>query len=178
MKTLFNRRNALLFTAGVGALLLGQTLQSRLEGDSPHPAVRALFDAKILRVDGHRYPLELHKGKPLLINVWAPWCAPCVEELPELSTLSQSSVAKSVQFIGLGADNAEHISDFSVKHPVAFPLLVAGAAGIALSKGLGNVSGALPFTALIDASGQVLAKKTGRVSSAEVQTWLAQLPNN
>ncbi len=169
------RRNLILGVSGAGALAAGVFLSSSPVAAPAHPAIEALFEGKVLNVDGKGYPMKSLRGKPMLINVWAPWCAPCVEELPELSALSQASVAKSVQFIGLGVDNAQNISDFSVKNPVLFPLVVAGVAGTTLAKALGNTSGALPFTVLINAAGQPVSQKTGRVSSAEVRAWIEKM---
>lgn len=170
-----NRRHLVLASSGAAALMAGAWMANRTATVAAHPAVETLFDAKALNVDGKPYPLNALRGRAVLINVWAPWCAPCVEELPELSALSQSSSAKSVQFIGLGVDNAQNISDFSIKTPVQFPLLVAGMAGTTLAKSLGNSSGALPFTVLINAAGQPVAQKTGRVHAAEVEGWIANL---
>jgi thiol-disulfide isomerase/thioredoxin len=170
-----NRRNLILAACGAGALSAGAWFANRPIHTDIHPALAALFEGKVLNVDGKGYPIAALRGKALLVNVWAPWCAPCVEELPELSVLSQSSAAKSIQFIGLGVDNAQNISDFSIKHPVAFPLLVAGMAGTQLAKTLGNASGALPFTVLFNAAGQVLGQKTGRVRSDEILGWIAKI---
>jgi thiol-disulfide isomerase/thioredoxin len=170
-----NRRNLILGASGATALSGGAWLASRSAPTDIHPALLALYEGKVLNVDGKGYPIAALRGKAVLLNVWAPWCAPCVEELPELSVLSQSSAAKSVQFIGLGVDNAQNISDFSIKHPVSFPLLVAGMAGTQLAKSLGNASGALPFTVLFNAAGHVLGQKTGRVRSDEIVAWIAKI---
>jgi thiol-disulfide isomerase/thioredoxin len=170
-----NRRHLIIGVTGAAALAAGLWSANRSKPAPAHPALEALFEGKILNVDGKGYPISLHRGKAILINVWAPWCAPCVEELPELSALSQSTVAKSIQFIGLGVDNAQNISDFSIKHPVAFPLVVAGLAGTQLAKTLGNASGALPFTVLFDAKGQPVGQKTGRVKAEEILAWMSKI---
>lgn len=171
-----NRRHLILGATGASALLAGAYFSTRQLANAPaHAAIEALFAGKVLNVDGKAYPMSRLRGQAMLINVWAPWCAPCVEELPELSALSQSTSAKSVQFIGLGVDNAQNISDFSIRHPVKFPLLVAGLAGTTLAKSLGNASGALPFTVLVDNKGQPIGQKTGRVKSEEILEWMKKL---
>lgn len=170
-------RHLLFGAVGAAALGFGVWFSSGGQTTQLHPAVADLFASKIVFVDGNTYPLTKHQGKPLLINVWAPWCAPCVEELPELSALAISPAAKGVQFLGLGVDNAQNISDFSVKHPVGFPLLVGGTAGTAFAKAVDQKGGALPFTALINAQGQIVGQKTGRVTVAEVLNWMTKLDN-
>jgi thiol-disulfide isomerase/thioredoxin len=138
-----------------------------------NPVIESLFKSKILTVQGDNFPMEQYRGQILLVNVWAPWCAPCVEELPELSALAAQT--PTVQFLGLGVDSAQNISDFGIRHPTHFPLVVAGAVGTNLAKALDNKGGALPFTVLIDATGQVVGQKTGRVHTDEIKQWLKKL---
>ena len=176
------RTRIYLAAAGVAALIGGVWVSTRgakqasVPAKTMPPSIEQLFAITLKTSTGADFAMQSLQGKPVLVNVWAPWCAPCVEELPELSAVAASKAASQVAFIGLGVDSADNIASFSQKYPVSFPLLVAGLAGTQLAKSLGNASGALPFTALIDASGQVLAQKTGRIKTDELLLWLAKLP--
>jgi thiol-disulfide isomerase/thioredoxin len=105
---------------------------------------------------GQPQALSKWRGKPLLVNFWATWCAPCVKEMPELVALQKQT--PDVQIIGIGIDNAEKIAEFAVKLHIDYPLYVAGNGAISQLRALGNQVGGLPFTLLVSADGSI--KKT------------------
>ncbi|MGA8513867.1 MAG: TlpA disulfide reductase family protein, partial [Burkholderiaceae bacterium] len=110
---------------------------------------------------------------PLVLNFWATWCPPCVEELPLLEAFYKLNAAKNWQVIGIAVDNAKAVKQFLGKMPLSFPTPVAGLAGTELSRSLGNVSGGLPFTVVFDASGQVALRHIGKLSAAQVDRFTA-----
>jgi len=112
---------------------------------------------------GKQVDMKQWKGKPLVLNFWATWCAPCVEEMPELTALQSELQSKNIQILGIGIDNPASISAFAEKYKIAYPLYVAGMEGSELSRQLGNQAGGLPFTVLVDASGKVRKTYLGRL---------------
>ncbi len=138
---------------------------------TPNPS--ALYSASLPDLSGNPVALSQLKGRPLVANFWATWCAPCVEEMPHLDALSKS--LPNIQFVGIGIDTAANISKFVAKVPVSYPLYVAGHSGIALVRELGNAAGGLPFTVLLDAEGHIFDTILGQVSPEDLQRRIARL---
>lgn len=125
-------------------------------------AAQLLFALNLPDAQGFATGLDQLRGKPLVVNFWATWCPPCVEEMPELSELHQKYRDRGLQVVGLGVDSPDNIRKFSEQRPVAYPLLVAGAGGSELSRRFGNRAGGLPYTVVIDRSGRVTRRIIGR----------------
>lgn len=138
-----------------------------------HTVVTTLFSQTMNDVGGKPQALSQWQGKPLLVNFWAPWCAPCVQEMPELSALAAGS--KSFNVIGIGIDSPSNIADFSAKLKISYPLYVAGLSGTELARQFGNAAGGLPYTVLIGADGQVRKTYLGRLKFDELKRDLAAL---
>jgi len=135
-------------------------------------AARALFALTLADPAGASQSLSQWEGRPLVVNFWAPWCAPCVEEMPDLQRFRDEHRASGLEVIGLGIDSAAHIRQFRDEHRITLPLLVAGAEGSAISSQLGNAAGVLPYTVLIGADGRVQERKIGRIRPEELRRWL------
>jgi thiol-disulfide isomerase/thioredoxin len=123
--------------------------------------------------DGSKLAMQSLKGKPLLINFWATWCPPCVEELPLLERFYNENKAKSVQIVGLAADKPDAVRAFLQKLPLTFSIGITDLSGIALSKSWGNLAGGLPFSVMLTADGRVMQRKMGKLSEDDLKTWLA-----
>ncbi|MDI9332960.1 MAG: TlpA disulfide reductase family protein [Cytophagales bacterium] len=122
---------------------------------------------------GDALQLKAFQGRPLLINFWATWCAPCVEEMPLLDQFHQQERARQstdIHLLGIAADKAESVVKFLAHTPVHFPIALAGFDGIALSKRLGNQSGGLPYSVLIAKNGSILFTKEGQLTADELKT--------
>ena len=140
-----------------------------------NPAVAKLMQTSLPDVDNRPHLLSDWRGKTLLVNFWAPWCPPCVAEMPELVTLQNEMAAKNLQIVGIGIDSPSNIREFSQKHDISYPLLVAGMQGTELSRELGNQAGGLPFTVLLDKDGQVRQTYLGKLNMEKLRADLAAL---
>lgn len=113
------------------------------------------------------------KGRPLLLNFWATWCPPCVEELPLLNRFFNAHKAAGWQVVGLAIDKKSAVDPFLLKNPLDFPVALAGLSGADLGRTLGNLTGSLPFTVIIGSDGNVLHRKMGRISPEDLSAWAA-----
>jgi thiol-disulfide isomerase/thioredoxin len=126
-------------------------------------------------LDGRPQPLAAWRGRILVINYWATWCAPCREEIPLFVRLQQEYAAKNVQFIGIAIDQADKVRDFAKEFKVDYPLLIAGLDAVELSRKAGNKAGVLPYTLVLDRSGKIAASLIGGISEARMRAQLDPL---
>ena len=99
------------------------------------------FDAP----SGETLHLASFRGRPLVVNFWASWCAPCVKEMPQINRFYREFRSLGWQVVGLAVDGPTPVREFLDKVPVSFPIGLAGFEGTELSKSLGNLAGGLPF---------------------------------
>lgn len=113
------------------------------------------------------------KGKPLLINVWASWCAPCIEEMPELARFAARHADNGPQVVGLALDTPDAVLDFLGNVPVYYPIVIETPGPTDASVKLGNTQGLLPYSVLVDAQGRIVKQKLGPFKAGEIEAWVA-----
>lgn len=152
--------------AGVGAGLTWRT--SRRQTQSLSGAEHSFWQQQFAQLDGTMLAADVFKGKPLLLNFWATWCPPCIEELPLIDDFFLENKTKGWQVLALAVDQAAPVARFLARSPLSFSVALAGFPGIEVSKSLGNTVGALPFTVVFDAKGNVVHRKMGKLTVAEL----------
>ena len=175
---------ASLLTSGPGPLLrtqLGQrllgTVLSARAPDTPAGLVVAKQGQPIptlvlTDLKGQRVSLPAaYRGRPLLINLWASWCAPCVKEMPELEAFYRQQHGNGIQVVGVALDDPAAVRSFLGRLAVSYPILIDTPGPQDAGVQLGNTAGVLPYSVLISADGVLLRRRIGPFGPGEIGRW-------
>lgn len=169
-------RAALVAVAAAVALAAGVLVHLTLRSDAPDAAaVSALTVTQFKDLSGQAGSLEQWRGRVLVVNFWASWCPPCLEEIPGLVRIHRELAPKGLQIVGIAVDSADNARKSATQLEVRYPVLVAGMEVIDLTRRLGNRAGALPYTLILDRNGKIVATHLGLISEAELTRIIAPL---
>ena len=126
------------------------------------------------RLDGSEAAVpDATVGRPILVNVWASWCAPCIEEMPELQRYHAEQGDNGVQVVGIALDDRQAVEAFLQRIPVDYAILLDAPGPADAGVRLGNPAGVLPYTALLDGEGRLVRQKIGPFAHGEIDAWAA-----
>jgi len=134
----------------------------------------ALMAVSFPDLTGKPQPLGQWQGRLLVINFWATWCAPCREEVPALNRIHNKYAAKGLQIVGIAADSADKVFEFSKETDIGYPLLVDQNGAMEFSKRLGNRLGLLPHTVVIGADGKQIFSKLGVIQEQGFESIISE----
>jgi thiol-disulfide isomerase/thioredoxin len=157
--------------AAAGLAGVGVAWHRHQLADVSKEALDGLWGAEFQTPTQETLLLKAFQGKSLVLNFWATWCPPCVEEMPLLDRFFRENSAKEWQVLGLAIDQPSQVRKFLGQFPVSYPIGLAGLGGTELSKSLGNSEGGLPFTVVLDAQGQLKHRKIGKLTEDDVKNW-------
>ncbi len=138
-------------------------------------APEALPEITFNDASGKSLSLADFKGKTILLNLWATWCAPCREEIPILVKLQKKYGAQGLQFVGIAVDQAEKVRPYAAEMGMNFPILIGGLDAIELTRTLGNRAGVLPFTVIVARDGRIAGKEVGAAKEGPFEARLLPL---
>ena len=161
--------------AGAAALAAGAGYGWWTHRLAPPAADPAFWGATLETPSGDPLALRSLFGQPLLVNFWATWCPPCVEELPLLEAFYQDHRSRGWQLLGIAIDQPSAVRSWLQRSPLSFPIVLGGLEGSQMGRHLGNATGGLPFSLLFSVSGEILERKTGQLSKGDLQAWAARL---
>jgi len=131
-----------------------------------HAAMPAQPTLKVSTLDGKSFDLAAQRGHWVIVNYWATWCVPCIEEMPDISSFVAAH--ENVAAIGLAYEDSEleDIKAFLAKHPVVYPI-----AQVTLDNPPADFDEprGLPTTWLIDPEGKVAKHIVGPVTAESLE---------
>ena len=115
--------------------------------------------------DGVHHTLAAERGKWVLVNFWAPWCAPCLQEMPELEALQQQH--RDVRVIGVAVlyRKNQEVLDAVRQTSVSYPIVLGNED---IASDFGEMRG-MPASFLYDPAGQLVGRHDGPITRAEVE---------
>ncbi|NDV11425.1 TlpA family protein disulfide reductase [Crenobacter sp. HX-7-9] len=150
-------------------LPLAILLSSLLAVAAPAAQASALTATPFATLAGKTQTLADYRGRVVVVNFWASWCAPCREEMPLLERLRNRWQAKGGEVVGIALEDARSAAAMARSLGVRYPILVGNADTLALMRSLGNQAGGLPFTVVLDREGRVVARLTGKLSEQNLR---------
>ena len=166
----FNRRGWVVSVAATAAAAgVGWSIWRQRATDSS--VDEAFWRSSFETPDGSRLVLAELRDQPLVLNFWAPWCPPCVREMPALDRFAREFAPRGWRVIGLAVDKAQPVRDFLARSPVSYAIGLTGFEGIELSRQLGNLSGGLPFTVVFGRHGALLQRHMGETTYDQLAQW-------
>jgi peroxiredoxin len=119
-------------------------------------------DFVLPKLDGSVQKLSNHRGKPVLVNLWATWCPPCIAELPLLDSIVRDYSSRGLVVLGIaGDDEAGRVREFVAQHAPAFEVLLDPGGTVGTQYGITGY----PETFLVDRDGKLTAKFIGPLPS-------------
>lgn len=169
---------------GLGLIVLGVVafvLMAPPESGTPQAPRNSVIPAEVhfpapelslIDLDGNSVSLDGLRGNFVLVNNWATWCPPCLEEMPTLEAFYREHQGKGFTLVGIEAGQpAQQVADFVEEYGLSFPIWL-DAEGEALR---GFFNNALPSSYLIDPGGTVVLAWTGAISQAALEQYVTPI---
>jgi thiol-disulfide isomerase/thioredoxin len=128
-------------------------------------------------LQGQSTPISTWAGRPLVINFWATWCAPCRREIPLLKNLAGEWAAQEVEVIGIAVDHRDQVLHFADQFKIGYPLLIGEQDALDVAAKFGVASAAFPFTVFIDRRGEVVALFVGELHRPQADLIMSAVRN-
>jgi thiol-disulfide isomerase/thioredoxin len=126
-------------------------------------------------LQGHEQRLPDYRGKWVLVNFWATWCPPCLEEIPDLVALHEAHKGSDLAVIGVALDSSrESVVEFVARKKISYPIVLGN---YELARQVGEVE-ALPTSYLFDPTGKLVSYQQGMVTRNNVESYIKSKTKN
>lgn len=155
-----------------GGLMLSRYWQQPQQVTVQEPSPAPVSLQPLLALDGTPRSLSDWDGKILLVNFWATWCGPCREEIPLIQQARAKYRHRNLEVIGIAIDEAQPVMEYRDELAIGYPLLLVPGDPIALLTSFGDDTGALPHSAVVGTSGEILATHTGPLTAGQLEAFI------
>ena len=161
------------YIAIICALLIPLQSPAVAANDGVRPGIP---DISYPDLDGRQHNLREWKGRVLLLNFWASWCAPCQAEIKHLIDYQREFGPQGLQIVGLGLDDPRKLKNVERTLEINYPILSADEKeSRAILKSWGNKTGLIPYTVIFDKQGQVVRAHRGILGDTQFETLVKPL---
>lgn len=174
-----NRNTIVLLLVSAVSMIVGVSLFQIFDAPDTSsatvkPSTISLAPIPFVGLDGSKHELGDWQQPVIIVNFWAPWCAPCRREIPALVKI-QKQYAEQVQILGLALDSAENVKNFATELQMNYPSFLAGSAIPMYNAAFDNKTGSLPFTAFVDKERKLRYVHTGELTFEEMHEKIVEL---
>ena len=134
-----------------------------------HPNNEAVPDLALIDLDGKTHHLSEYRGKLTLVNFWASWCAPCIQEIPMLVKAQSQNAARGFQVIGPAMDSRQPVLDAMKRFGINYPIYGSEDEVAKAMDALGDDGGVLPYSVVLSPEGKILDRFAGGLSAERLQ---------
>ena len=160
--------------AGAGLFKLMQPSPTQPELASPAANIE-LHSIPLTDLDGRHTLFKDWDSDILVVNFWAPWCAPCRREIPTLIEIQRDYAARGVRVLGIAFDGEQQVRRFAEEYRIEYPLFLSGNRTAMYNIAFDNPSGSLPYTALLDRDQRILFQHNGELTTQQLREQLEAL---
>lgn len=132
-------------------------------------AEQTTLDFSMDDLDGELHQLTAYRGRWVVVNYWATWCPPCVEEIPELVAFQAANPQHQVLGINFEDIDPEAVRAFATEHGINYPVLPTGPQPPAFTRLRG-----LPTTQIVNPAGKLVADHVGTVTRQMLEDFIRE----
>ena len=156
-------KNFLIF---IGLIIISLVLF--LQFQEPEDQTIVMSEFSLENINGEMISIEEYKGKKTLRNFWATWCRPCRKEMPMLNGVYLSENPSEFSVVGIAIDKPEKVVQFVAELGIDFPIMIGQSDAYDIMKELGNEALTLPYTILINDTGEVIWSKNTELKHSDM----------